>query len=155
GLLGVAQVAARGDAVADAALELGQVGEAALLLARPDRLALGADLEHAAVAGHERDLAELGRERRQELLRHPSGAQEPPALGAVLDLDARLRHGMQCASRRRGPYVGSARSAAWAEGGSSISVSGIPSSGGGGRRCWSQSEMTIWIVPATGIAPSA
>src|SRR5262249_16692154 len=80
---------ARSNHVAHGLLELRHLGEPLALLARPDGLAVGAYLEDAAAPGNQRDLAQLGLERGQELLRHPGRPQEPPALRAVLDLDAR------------------------------------------------------------------
>src|SRR5574339_819836 len=79
----------RRDAIAHGLLELLRLGEAPRARAREDQLAVEAHVEHAAAAGHERHLAELRLERRQQLLREPGRAQQPAALRAVLDLDAR------------------------------------------------------------------
>src|SRR3990172_3418550 len=81
------EVTAGGDAVTQALLDLLRLREAALRLARPQRLAVQPHLEDAALAGDERDLAQLLDEGRQQLLRQPGGAQQPAALGAVLDLE--------------------------------------------------------------------
>src|SRR5262249_28199160 len=77
-----------GDAVAHALLDLPHLGEAALLLARPDDLFVHADLENTArrVRGQDHG-ANLLREGRQQLLRHPTRAQAPAAQPAVDDLD--------------------------------------------------------------------
>src|SRR4029079_15270933 len=80
--------------VAHQLLEFCGVGKAAVALAVPDRLIVARDGEDAAGAGHQRDLAQISAEGRQQLLRHPAGAQQPVALRAVGDGDARsgLQH---------------------------------------------------------------
>src|SRR5690349_15474304 len=85
----VPQLTLRRDDVAQALRQLRELGEAAFALARPVGPAIHAHLEHAAGAGDERDLADLILERGQQLLRRPAGPQQPAALGAELDLDAR------------------------------------------------------------------
>src|SRR4029453_11517073 len=90
--VGVAEVPAGGDAVTDGLLHLGRLGEA-LLLPVPDGLPVDPDDQHPARAGDQRDLAQLALERRQQLLRQPGRPRQPPALGAVLDLEPRLVHG--------------------------------------------------------------
>src|ERR1700682_2475455 len=85
--IGVAEAFAGGDGVANELLEFFHVGKSAAVVTRPEHRRANAHLEDAAGAGHERDLADLRLERRQQLLRRPRRAQEPPALGAVLDLD--------------------------------------------------------------------
>jgi len=84
------QLAAGGDAVSEALLDLFCLGEAAFGFARPDRLAIDAHFEDAGVVapGDDGDLAELVREGGEELLGEVGGAQEPAALGAVLDFDS-------------------------------------------------------------------
>src|SRR5713101_5418451 len=74
--------------VPDGLLQLLDLGKSLALVTRPHELSLGADLEDASRARHQRDLADLGLECGQKLLRHPGRAQEPPALRTVLDLDA-------------------------------------------------------------------
>src|SRR5215210_1204513 len=90
--IGVAQRPFRRHPVAYQLLEHGEVREALLLLARPHGLAVEAHVEHATGAGDQRDLTQFGRERGQQLLRGPPGTQQPPALGAVLDLQTRCPH---------------------------------------------------------------
>src|SRR5687768_5222768 len=93
--LRVAEGLPRRDPVADAPLQLGQLREAFVRLAAPDPLAGREHLEDAALARHECHLAELLRERGEQLLREPSRARQEAAAGAVPDLDpsssARLR----------------------------------------------------------------
>ena len=72
--VGMAKVAAGGDAVADEAFEFFDLGEARFGLARPDGLAGGTDFENAAGAGDERHAAELLLEGEEQLLGHPGGA---------------------------------------------------------------------------------
>src|SRR5262249_30167381 len=76
------------DAVAHPLLQLLDVGEPPLRLARPHRIAVDAYLEDAAGARPQRHLADLLFEGGQQLLRHPGGAQQPSALSAVFDLHA-------------------------------------------------------------------
>ncbi len=86
----VPEVAVGVDAVAHQLLQLLDVREAAVALALPDQLAVEPDLEDAAGAGTERHVAELEAEGREHFLRHPGGAQQPVALGAVGDGEVRL-----------------------------------------------------------------
>src|SRR5262249_52176967 len=103
------------DGAAPPLLQLLDVGEPPLRLARPHRIAVDAYLEHAALARPQRHLADLLFEGGQQLLRHPGGAQQPAALRAVLDLDARsVRHYRRSASTpsapcRNGEYSANAR----------------------------------------------
>src|SRR3989442_8985018 len=102
--VGVTEALAGGDGIADQLLELLDVGEAATIVAGPEHGGADAHLEDAAGAGHERDLGDLRLERRQQLLGHPGRPQQPAALRAVLDLDARTRlHGHDPAYR--GPRI--------------------------------------------------
>src|SRR4029077_10096836 len=58
--------------VPDELFQLFDVGEAPMLLARPEKLVVETDFEHAAgVVGDKRQRAELLGESGQELLRHP------------------------------------------------------------------------------------
>lgn len=89
----MAEVPAGGDAVADALLELLELGKAAFRLPRPDRLAAEAHFEDPAGSGNQGDAGEFLIESGQQFLRHPAGAQKPAALRAILDLDSRrIRH---------------------------------------------------------------
>ena len=85
------QVALGVEQVAHPLLQCLDVGEAAVALALPYDPAVAADLEHAAGAGDQRHLAQLLGEGGEQLLRHPGGAQQPVALAAVGDREARLR----------------------------------------------------------------
>src|SRR5690606_8156776 len=85
----VAEVLVGGDAVADTLLQFLDVGESTLGLPRPEGFAAGAHFEDAAGAGLEGDLAQLLLKGGQELLSHPGGAQEPAALGAIFNFNAR------------------------------------------------------------------
>src|SRR5262249_57320161 len=76
-------------------------GQAALLGARPPGLVAAAHLEDPAAAGDGGELADLGLEGREQLLRDPRRAQEPAALGAVADLDA-IPHGSVASHVRSG-----------------------------------------------------
>src|SRR5882724_790795 len=110
--VGVTEALAGRDGVADQLLELLDVGEAAAVVAGPEHGGADAHLEDAAGAGDERDLADLRLERRQQLLRHPGRPQQPAALRAVLDLDARARRdGHAPAYRGRPPGIESPVSA--------------------------------------------
>ena len=76
--------------VADPLFEFLDFGKATFCLTRPNRLTVDPDLEKAAgPIGNERYPTQLLFEGGEQFLSHPSGAQEPPALGAVLDLDGR------------------------------------------------------------------
>ena len=66
-----------------------QLGKASLCSARPQHLRVEPHLENAARARHQCHPVEPVLERHQQLLRRPSGAQEPAALSAVLDLYVR------------------------------------------------------------------
>src|SRR5687767_14292061 len=85
----------RSHAIANALLELFRFGKALLRFPVPDHVFADANLECAAgLARHKRHLAELLLEGDEQLLREPSGAQEPPALRTIFDLDARrVNHG--------------------------------------------------------------
>src|SRR5262245_55102615 len=72
-------------AVADALFQLCDLGESALIFARPYHVAADTHDEHAAGAGDERHAADLLLEGREQLLRHPGRAQQPSALAAILD----------------------------------------------------------------------
>src|SRR5690606_14701238 len=88
--VGMAEVAARLDDVAHPLLQFLGAGKAAVALALPDKRLADADLEIAAGSGDQRDLSERIGKGRQKLLRHPAGPQQPVALGAVKDRDARF-----------------------------------------------------------------
>src|SRR5690606_37521703 len=88
--VGVAEFAIGPDKIADPLLEHLGVGKTAVTLALPDRFVADPDLEDPARARHERNFADVLAEGRQQLLRHPGRPQQPVALGAVGDGDARL-----------------------------------------------------------------
>jgi len=85
----VAEVTLRIDDVADQLLQLRCVRKAAVALALPDELIVAGDGEDTAGARHQCHLAEIGGESREQLLRHPTRAQEPVALRAVRDANGR------------------------------------------------------------------
>src|SRR5215472_2008752 len=118
--------------VADELLQRLDVGKAALALADPDEHALVLDPEDPAGAGLQRHLAQILGEGREQLLRHPGGAQQPLALPAIGDGDARLAglcHGSSYStipSALRRPIA--AASSPWAVSNSSVCS---PGPGGG------------------------
>jgi hypothetical protein len=83
----VAEIATWIETVAQATFERLGVWKTAIGLAFPNRLAVVSDFEDPAGSRRERHLAELGPERRKQLLREPGRAQKPPALGAIADGD--------------------------------------------------------------------
>lgn len=90
----MAEIAAGLDDVADSLFQLLRPGKAAVALALPDEIAIDADLEIAAGGGDQRHFTEAVGKGMQQLLRHPAGAQQPVALGAVEDRDTGfLGHG--------------------------------------------------------------
>jgi hypothetical protein len=92
--IGMAQVLAWGDPIPDDLLKLLDLRKPSFLGSRPDRVFADTNLENTSSAGHQHKLADFCRERRQEFLSHPRGAQQPAALRAVLDFNSRrlLRH---------------------------------------------------------------
>src|SRR5258705_1312996 len=119
----MAERSARRDAVAGELLELLDLRKSPLLLARPDGLAVNPHLEDAAGRiGCEDDGADLLCERRQQLLRHPPGAQPPSAEAAVDDLDRRARGHVRAPSCRPGQ---------WHRAGGNTNPTPPPSSAGG------------------------
>lgn len=91
-VIGMAEAAVRRNAVANELLQFLHLRKSAFAGARPDRRAVDADFEYAAGAGLQRDFADFRLERREQFLRHPRRAQQPAALRAVFDLDARRFH---------------------------------------------------------------
>ena len=89
----MAKVPLRFDHVANPLLEFLRPGKAAVALAFPDELVVDADLEIAAGTRDQRHFAKTVRKRLQQFLGHPAGSQQPVALRAVEDGDARLVHG--------------------------------------------------------------
>src|SRR5690606_36076004 len=83
----MAEVPPRRNAIAHDLLQLRDLGEAAVLAARPDAFAVHVDLEHARAGRAQLQSADFRLERREQLLRHPCRPQEPAALRAVADLD--------------------------------------------------------------------
>src|SRR4026207_877309 len=78
------EVTPRRHLVAHDLLELLDLREAAVFLARPDQPSVDPDLEHAAgVVGDERDRAELLGEGRKQFLPHPGGPEQPVAKPAI------------------------------------------------------------------------
>jgi hypothetical protein len=82
------QISSRSNPVAHELLELLDIRESTLILARPDDFVVNADLEDASGAGYKRNFADLILKCRQKFLCHPGSAQQPSALGAVLDLNS-------------------------------------------------------------------
>src|SRR5262245_45987496 len=105
----MAKVALRRHLVPYDLLELLDLGEAAMLLARPDELSVDPDFEHAAsIIGDCSDRAELLGESRQQLLAHPSSPEQPVAKPAIGDRDIWARgHGetSHFTRRRAMPFV--------------------------------------------------
>ena len=60
----MAQVLARRDAISDDLLKLLDLGKPSLIGSGPDRVIVDTNLENTSSAGHERKLADIGRERR-------------------------------------------------------------------------------------------
>src|SRR5690606_1929116 len=79
----VAEVALRVEAVAHPLLEHLGVGEPAVGRAVPDQAVAVMDPEHPPGARRQWHRAEIGAEGGQQFLRHPGGAQQPLALGAI------------------------------------------------------------------------
>ncbi|CAH1657303.1 hypothetical protein CHELA20_53548 [Hyphomicrobiales bacterium] len=97
GSIDMSEVTPRLELVADALFQRLHIRKAIVPLSLPDDNVIAVDLENAAGARDERDLADIGTESRQKLLRHPARPQQPLALGAIGDDDARLdriRHGV-------------------------------------------------------------
>ena len=92
----------RGDAVSDELLEFLDVGKAPRSFARPDELALRANVEDASRPRDEREFANVVLERGEQLLRHPGGAEKPAALRTVFDFYPRTFgcHGSSVAGGR-------------------------------------------------------
>jgi hypothetical protein len=82
--------------VADALLQLLQLGKPPFPGPRPNHAVIEADVEDPTRPRHKRYLAELCLESREQLLSEPGGAKEPAALRAVFDFEPRspLRHGV-------------------------------------------------------------
>jgi hypothetical protein len=81
--------------VAHELFELFDVRESALRRAGPDQLIIHAHLEDTTVAGSEGYFSQLLLEGREQLLRHPRPPQQPAALRAIGDEDARFGHTTQ------------------------------------------------------------
>src|SRR4051812_43950068 len=86
----MAEIALRRDPVAHQLLQSLDVRKAAVALAVPHNIAADFDGESAAGRWQQRYLAELLGERGEKLLRHPRRPQQPIALAAVGDRNARL-----------------------------------------------------------------
>src|SRR6476620_11583500 len=84
----MAEIALWRHLVPDQLLQFLHLGEAAMVLARPDLPAVDLDLEHASgVVGDQGNRAEFGGEGREKLLRRPAGPKQPVAEPAIGDLD--------------------------------------------------------------------
>jgi hypothetical protein len=101
--VGVAQVATGGDPVSDGVLDRYGLGKS-LVPAVPYQLAVHPDDKHPAGAGYQCHLTKVGLECGEQLLGQPGCARQPPALGAVHDLDPRLGHGHTMIDRRKHRY---------------------------------------------------
>src|SRR5687767_5519560 len=86
----MAEVAAGLQAVAHELLQGLDARKAVVALAIPDELTFILDTEGAARRGYQRDLPDILGKRREKLLRHPGGPQQPLTLAAIGDRDARL-----------------------------------------------------------------
>lgn len=85
----MAEVFAGSDAVADELLEFLDVRESAGGCARPEKHSVRANVKDPAGSGDEGELADVILERGEQFLGHPGSPEEPTALGAVFDFDAR------------------------------------------------------------------
>src|ERR1700680_314327 len=86
--LGVPELHLRCNPVADQLLQFLDLREPAPFAPGPDRLAINANLENTAASREQRDLSDNSVNRGEEFLSHPSAAQEPSALGAILNFDS-------------------------------------------------------------------
>lgn len=95
--VGMPQVPFRSDPIANSLLNLFHFRKTALAGPRPDDRLIHANLEHAAGPRNQSNFSNFGLKRRQQFLRHPGGAQQPPALRAVFYFHARMfrRHALQ------------------------------------------------------------
>ena len=76
--------------IANPLLQLLGAGKAAIAFSFPDQCVIDPDFEIATGAGKKCDLAQCLAEGAQKLLCHPSGPQEPIALGTIEDCNAGL-----------------------------------------------------------------
>jgi hypothetical protein len=82
------EISSRSNPVTHELLELLDIRESTFILARPDELVVDANLEDASGAGYKGYFTDLILKCRQKFLRHPGSAQQPSALGAVLDMNS-------------------------------------------------------------------
>jgi len=89
----MAQVSARRDPITNELFQFLYFRKPAHFGTGPERIAVNANFENAANSRKQRKLADLARKRGEKFLCHPRCPQQPPALGAVFDFDARsFRH---------------------------------------------------------------
>ena len=88
----MAKVSFRLNDIAHALLELLGAGKAAVALALPDKGVVDPDLEIPAASGQEGHFAQTFAEGGEQFLCHPASAEQPVALGAVENGDARFFH---------------------------------------------------------------
>src|SRR5690554_3474817 len=81
----MAQVAAGGETITHTLLELLAVGKAAIALALPQRFVVVEDFEIAAMGRYQGDFFQLLAEGGEQFLRQPGAAQQPLALGTVVN----------------------------------------------------------------------
>jgi hypothetical protein len=91
------QVSFRCDSIANSLFHLLHFGKATLAGSRPDYCLIDTNLKHTANSGNEGNFSNFALKRGQQLLRHPRGSQQPPALRAVFYFHARMfrRHALQ------------------------------------------------------------
>jgi hypothetical protein len=66
------------------------IGKSPGVFSRKNYRTVNLDLEHATCPGSQGDALDVLFEGCEKLLRHPRGAQHPPALGEICDMDSRL-----------------------------------------------------------------
>src|SRR5262245_48403362 len=91
GTITMAEVLIRRDAISDQPLQLLRLRETPLPLTGEDRLPIKPNFKNPARARDQRHLADAVLKSSQQFLRHPRRPQEPTALSAVFDFQAR-RH---------------------------------------------------------------
>src|SRR5262245_44730013 len=91
GTITMAEILIRRDSISDQPLQLLRLGETSLLLTGKDRFPIKPHFKNPARARDQCNLADAVLKSSQQLLGHPRRAQEPAALSAVFDFQAR-RH---------------------------------------------------------------
>src|SRR2546429_4605421 len=84
-------------AIADTLLQQLDVRKAVIAFPAPDQLIIAGDLEYPAGTWDEGDFAELGCKRGKKFLRHPPRPEQPLALRAIGDGDARFAFSLHAA----------------------------------------------------------